>query len=441
VDLNALFIIPILAFLIFIHELGHFWTARRAGMRVEEFGFGLPPRIWGFRRGPTLYSINLIPLGGFVRVLGEDGKTFSPESMQSKSIGQRALFFAGGSIMNFAMAFVLLAILVGFQGTSTDRVYITEVAPESPAAAAGWQPGDRFVSIDGKEINERGDVTDLTADHAGRPMTVVLDRNGELITTSVVPRKDPPPGQGRTGITFSSAPVSTVKVVRVDADGIAAASGLREDDRLLTVNGRPVTDALVFQIQLREHAGQAIPVEVERDGQRLALDLQVPSDAADETRDLGLVLLQSVKFSSVDIIDVPGETVRQYFSMMQRMGEGLMSLIRGETPFSDVAGPIGMGQLTSEVIEESSLPVWVTLLNISFILSLNLGFLNLLPLPALDGGRLAFIVVEIARRGKRVAPEKEGLVHLVGFAILLTLMFVIAFADLNRIFSGSSLIE
>src|SRR5262245_16836086 len=116
-------------------------------MRVEEFGFGLPPRVWGFRRGPTLYSINLIPLGGFVRVLGEDGKSFSNESMQSKTIGQRALFFAGGSIMNFLTAFVLIAALVAFQGKSTDNVYVTEVVPGSPAEAAGWQPGDRFVAI------------------------------------------------------------------------------------------------------------------------------------------------------------------------------------------------------------------------------------------------------------------------------------------------------
>jgi len=441
VDLNALFIIPILALLIFLHELGHFVTARRAGMRVEEFGFGLPPRVWGIKRGPTIYSINLIPLGGFVRVLGEDGKSASPESMQSKTIGQRALFFAGGSIMNFLTAFVLIAVLVAFQGKSTDNVYVTDVAANSPAVTAGWQPGDRFVSVEGKQVNSVDDVSGLTANYAGREMHVVLDRAGQLVDTTVVPRKDPPPGEGRTGIHLGSASIATVKLVSVKETGAAYAAGLRKSDELVSVAGRPVTDAMMFEIQVQQHAGQSLPITVQRNGHPVSIELQVPTTSSGESDSVGLVLIQGVKFHNVGLLAIPGESVHEYVDTIHNMGRGLVSLVRGQTPFSDVAGPIGMGQLTSEVIKESSLPLWVTLVNIGFILSLNLGILNLLPLPALDGGRLAFIVVEIVRRGKRVAPEKEGLVHLVGFAILLTLMFVIAFVDISRIFSGTSLIE
>ena len=137
--LNALYIIPILGVLIFLHELGHFVMARRAGVLVEEFGFGLPPRIWGLKRGDTIYSINALPIGGFVRVKGEDGKSFDNDSMQSKSAGQRAKFLAAGSAMNFLTAFVIVVLLVAFQGETTSNVYISTVIDDTPAAAAGWQ--------------------------------------------------------------------------------------------------------------------------------------------------------------------------------------------------------------------------------------------------------------------------------------------------------------
>jgi regulator of sigma E protease len=128
---DALYIIPILAILILIHEIGHFVSAKLVGIRVEEFGIGIPPRLFGFRRGDVLYSINLLPIGGFVRVLGEDGKSMSPDSMQAKGKLQRTLFFAAGSIMNLLLAFVLMIVLVGSQGENKNMTYIVNVSPKS----------------------------------------------------------------------------------------------------------------------------------------------------------------------------------------------------------------------------------------------------------------------------------------------------------------------
>ncbi len=123
------------------------------------------------------------------------------------------------------------------------------------------------------------------------------------------------------------------------------------------------------------------------------------------------------------------------------MFEGLIMILNGEVPLSQVAGPIGMGQLTSEIVQQSSVPGWVAIFTITIVLSLNLALLNLLPLPALDGGRLMFVAIEVLRRGKRVAPEKEGLVHMVGLVVLLTFMIAVAFVDVNRIISGQSLLQ
>jgi len=195
---NALYIIPILAILILVHEIGHFVTARLVGIKVEEFGIGLPPRLFGIRRNGIIYSINLIPLGGFVRVLGEDGKSFDPGSMQAKSRLQRTLFISAGSLMNFLLAFVLMTALVGIQGEARMNVYVSEVQPDSPAQAAGWQSGDRFLTVAGKEVTSVDQVVAITEEHAGQPMPVTLLRNGQTVETEVVPRENPPPGSGRT---------------------------------------------------------------------------------------------------------------------------------------------------------------------------------------------------------------------------------------------------
>jgi regulator of sigma E protease len=439
--LNALWIVPILGILIFLHELGHFVMARRAGVRVEEFGFGLPPRIWGTKRGDTIYSINALPVGGFVRVLGEDGKSMAPDSMQAKTAGQRAKFLAAGSFMNFLTAIVLMGVMVAFQGNSSENVYVSEVADQSPAQTAGWQPGDRFVSVAGHTIDSGSEVGKITANRAGEETQVVLERNGENFTTTIVPRTDPPAGQGATGIVLSGSPVSTVKVTGVPADSVAEQIGMQDGDVLRSVDGQPINDYLQYSLYLRNHTGQQVALDVTRDGQPVTLTFTVPTTLPDSTEPLGADLLQDVKFTKVPLTQVPSETVRTFATTIQRMGEGLISLVRGQTPLGDIAGPIGMGQLTSEVITQSGMPLWVTLANLMVILSLNLGILNLLPLPALDGGRLFFVLLEVLRGGKRVPPEKEGVVHFVGLLVLLTAMFLIAFVDINRIISGTSFLE
>lgn len=440
-SLSALYIIPILAILIILHEIGHFLAAKRAGMRVEEFGIGIPPRVWGFQRGETLWSINAIPLGGFVKVLGEDGKEYSTESMQSKTVGQRALFITAGSLMNFLTAFVLILLLTGLQGTPETNVYVTDVQPGTPAQQAGWEPGDRFVSIAGREVTGAGVVSSQTAKFAGAQMPVTFDRNGQLIQSTIVPRENPPAGEGRTGIRLSTASRGTVTVTNVEQGQSAAAMGLQPGDVLVSIAGRPVTDFLVFAIQVRQNAGSTIPIEVRRDGQLVAIQGNVPAELASEDAKIGATIIEDAVFDRVPLLDVPGKATRRYLNTIRDMGSGIVSLIRGEQSLGSVAGPIGMGQLTSEVIKSSPEPLWVTLANIAFVLSLNLGILNLLPLPALDGGRLAFVIVEIARRGKRVAPEREGMVHFVGLVLLLSLMFAIAFVDVNRIISGASFLQ
>ncbi len=438
--MQALYIVPILAVLILAHELGHFLAARLFGIRVLEFGIGLPPRVFGIRRGGVLYSINAIPLGGFVRVVGEDQAAEGPDSLQSKPRWQRAVFFGAGAFMNLVVAFLLMMVLVGFRGEPRFHLYIAEVVLDSPAAASGWQPGDRLVAVDGEPIRDAEQLIRATEEHAGRPLRVTIQRGTERIDTIVVPRESPPPGQGRTGIRVLIEPAARLVVESVEPGSAAAQAGLQPGDRLVRIGDYPIEDAGAYSLALQTYAGRRVELVVERAGQTRTLEFAIPTAPDGGIPNTGLALRPTLVMSRVPLWQVPIEAAKQTALLLAQMIQGLVMLVRGEASLSDIAGPIGMGQLTSEILQLSPEPVWVTLAHLTALLSINLAILNLIPFPALDGGRLFFVLVE-AIRGRRIPPEKEGLIHLIGFAILLTLMFVIAFVDIGRLLSGESLLR
>lgn len=357
--LNALWIVPILGILIFIHELGHFLAARAVGIRVEEFGIGLPPRLFGYTaRSGVIYSLNWIPFGGFVKMYGQDdlardgGYAEAPDSFSSKTPWQRAFVLVAGVLMNLLFALVVFTLIALGQGRQEARIAIDQVLPNTPAAAAGWQPGDRFLAVAGRPVTNTDVLIQTTDEYAGRPMPVTIQRGNTTLQTTVTPRTVIPPGQGRTGV----------------------------------------------------------------------------------------VLLTKYVYVPIPLWQAPVEGVKAAIGTFGLMVSGLTQLVAGRANLHDVAGPIGMGQMTSEVVSRSTLPLWVTLANLAGLLSLNLFLLNLLPIPALDGGRLVFVLLELARGGRKVAPEREGMVHFVGLMVLLTLMFVIGYFDVLRLVRGQALI-
>jgi len=356
--------VAVLGVLIFAHELGHFVIAKWAGIRVEEFGFGYPPRLFTFmRRGGTEYTVNALPFGGFVRMLGEDDPS-SPDSFASQSRKVRAAVLVAGPAMN-----VLLAVLV-FAGAYTmlgepvpeGFVTITAVEPGSPAAVAGIRPGDVIRSVPGERVYNNEQVLRITHEHLGEEIPVVVHRGLEDVELRLQPRKNPPPGQGPMGIRIEA------RVVRVDS-------------------------------------------------------IRYPPWKA-----LGIGARRTAVIGTAMVVGLP-ELLR---SLVQRSNAG-----NTEEVSKGVVGPIGIAQLTGEVADLGT----VYLLEFIAFLSVNLAVINLLPLPALDGGRLMFVLIEGVRGGRRLDPRKEGYVHLVGMALLITLMLVITFFDLQRFFSGQSLLR
>jgi regulator of sigma E protease len=345
--------------------------------------------------------------------------------------------------MNVLFAVLLMILVVGIEGVNHERTYLDYVAPGSPAAKAGWKPGDRLVEINGEEVDSTDQVARVTRQHAGEEITVLIERRGQIVTTRLTPRENPPEGQGRVGITMDSRFVGDLFVEGVAAGSAAEAAGLQTGDLIVSINDRTATDFLVMRHELERFQGFSVPFEYERNGVVTAAEMTVPTMVGENDifETVGLPeMLQKPTPERVPFLEIIPRGFQEAYDTTIRMVQGIRELFSSRENLSQVAGPVGMGQLTSELVETSPFPLWVTLANLAIILSLNLAVLNLLPLPALDGGRLFFVLIEVLRGGRKIAPEKEGIVHFAGLVVLIGFMFVVGFFDVNRLIDGRSFI-
>ncbi len=362
--LTAFTFIVILGILVFIHEFGHYITARIIGVAVEEFGFGLPPRAWGKKIGETIYSINWLPIGGFVRLAGEDEL---PDSRSSKlnaqnskrffwarSKKERAAILLAGVTMNFLLAVGITTYLLT-QGVfePSGRVHVESVVRGSPAEKAGLRKDDIIRSV--RDSGTSASPTRLTSpsqliafvkDHGGRMVTLEILRDGTELTVNLVPRTEFPKGEGPMGVAISD-------------------------------------------LELKRYPIGAAP------GKALMINLS-------RAKDMGAGIVKTI-------------------------GE----LVSGKSPTADVAGPIGIAQVTGQAVKFG----WKAVLEFMSILSLNLAVLNILPIPALDGGRLLFVVAEKVL-GRKIRPAFEKQTHQLGMIILLILVVLISINDILRLAGG-----
>lgn len=366
--LTILIFIAVLSILVFVHEFGHFLVAKRLGIGVEEFGFGLPPRIWGKQIGETTYSINWLPIGGFVRLAGEDVEEQTVDSKQqtvssrqrtvelkklfyNRSKKERAAVLLAGVVMNFILAVAILSYLLTNGIVIPGGVTIAEIAPGSPAQTVGLTAKDKIIRIDGTDVEDVNKVARIVAQKKGKEVKLTIlrgDKTSEEKTISVIPRTNPPAGEGALGIKMQQE-VKELRYPWYKAPIYGLIWGFRFSWEMLSA--------------------------------------------------LWGLLVQLVTFQHVDA--------------------------------DQVSGPIGIAQAIGQAAKYGLLEV----IKITGILSLNLAVMNLLPIPALDGGRLLFVVLE-KFIGKRVKPTVERAAHQVGIAFLLALIFLVTVNDILRLIRG-----
>ena len=380
---SALIFVALLVPLVVIHEFGHFFAAKLFRIRVLEFGIGFPPRIKGltWKRGETEYTINWLPIGGFVRMLGEEDPS-DPRSLAAASHWKRLTVMGAGVVMNLALALLLFSIAFMVpRERALNLAQVSEVMTGSPASMAtisgtlrdgtvpgqGLQPGDVVMEVNGREVRNVSELIFHTRRFIGETQTWVLSRANSTLEARVYARWRPPEGQGPTGIRVG-APVTCTGV---------------DDD------GNPIgrTQRFPFTENVSHPPWEAVPL-----GWRAMIDAVVVTKNEIQVR---------VNGSSGVAPDQP-----------------LLS------------GPVGIASTTGDIVEQAG---WRPLIELAALLSLSLAVFNALPIPALDGGRMFFVLVEMLRGGRRISPEKEAFVHFVGFAVLLTGILVITFFDISRL--------
>lgn len=377
-----------ISLLVLIHEWGHFAAAKLCRVRVDEFGLGFPPRLLSWQRGETRYSINLILLGGFVRMPGENGtQTNDARSFSAHPAWQRAIILLAGPFMNLVAAIALFFIVYAVVGVPQPAPLIGAVSPHSPAAVS-LQPGDLITGVDGQAIKTFAQLRASVQSHLGQTVTLLISRQNQTFSFAVLARAHPPKGQGSLGILSADAWVNAPLPL-----GIALQSSAQQPIAMVQSMAQAVG-------QLFSHPAPSSPL-----GQGALAP--APSPTAPQG-------------STPAILSPPIDTTGT------SAGQG------------GLTGPIGIMRIVMQTANNVPQDGIGPLLELMALISANLAILNLVPFPALDGGRLVFLLIGVVRR-RGVSPQVEGLVHAMGMAALLLLMMVVSYQDVTSWLANTNL--
>jgi regulator of sigma E protease len=426
---TTLSFIVVLGILITVHELGHFLVAKGIGLGVQRFSIGFPPKMFGFTRGETEYCVSWIPLGGYVKINGADPDEAQenpgdPRNFMSRPPYQRAGVIIAGPLMNLVLAFMIMP-LVFIVGTSVPS-YLEKPAvagwiqPDSPADKAGVRTGDRILAVNGGNVLTWEDFYKRAVSSETLEMVLESPDGSRTVTISLPSGKD-----ATLGLFPSMEPV----IGSVTGGGAAKKAGIREGDRILSIGGIPVSDWNEMARIIHNSAGKAITFAIGRDG-----ELSV-TPKLDERTGHGLVGI-SPKTETVTrrfgVIEAIRQGTARNLELMGLTFSFIWDLVTLKTSIKNLGGPIMIFQVTGQAAK-AGLAQFIAFMA---FLSLQLGILNLLPIPVLDGGHLAFLAIEgVTRKPLNVKTRETA--QKVGFFLLLLLILVISYNDILRMFPGN----
>jgi len=417
---NLLGIVVVLGVLIFVHEGGHFLVAKLFRVRVLVFSLGFGKRLFGFRRGGTDYRVSVIPLGGYVRMAGdtpEEGRSGAPDEFLSKPKWQRFLILVAGPLMNLFIAVAFIAALdmagVPYAPLPTK---IATVVPQKPAARAGLKAGDMIVAVDGEPMKDFDDVRLVVSTHAGTPLRIDYLRDGVRYMTTLTPVAE----QGDFGVIGIAGITPFYEpVVAVSPGSPAATAGVRNGDRIVAANGKPVVQ--LTDLSPIFASGAPVTLTLERGGQRASATVAAAKpDPDDPFRGMGRPFeIRKLSFAAA-MKDALNENVKMTRVSFMTIGR----MLRGEASVKEFSGPVAIARISGAAIRLGL----KAMLSIMALISLQLGIMNLLPIPVLDGGHIMILIVE-GIVGHDLSLRVKERIQQVGFAALATLMLVVLYND------------
>ena len=426
--LNILVAIIIFSVIVVFHELGHFLLAKKNGIEVTEFSLGMGPRLLSTVKGNTRYSLKLFPIGGSCMMVGEDGEEDGPGSFGHASVWGRISVVAAGPIFNFILAFVFALVITSVMGYDPPKVLSVE--ENSPAEEAGLQVGDIITSFQGKPISIGRDISLYESLYGMQQdqIKMTVKRDGKKIDLNFKAASEK-----KYMLGFSYVPDGKPEITEVFVDGAMMKAGVLAVDVITAVDGTKVSTGEELQTYLGEHplGENAVTITVSRDGKEKEFTVQPTVRTQVST---GFVYnLYREKTNFFGVLKYSAVEVRYWISSTI---DSLGLLIKGTFRVNDLSGPVGIvdaiGSSVEEAKSEGTVVMWMQMFYWAILLSANLGVMNLLPLPALDGGRLVFLLIEAVTK-KKVNPNIEGMIHFAGFVLLMALMVFVFMNDIKRL--------
>jgi regulator of sigma E protease len=420
----------VLGVLIFVHELGHFLMARRNGVRVLTFSLGFGPKILAVRRGDTEYCISAVPLGGYVKMAGEnpdDERTGGADEFLSKSKWQRFQILIAGPAMNILLSIVVLTFVL-YQGADVPAYeqqppVIGQVVGGSAAERGGLKVGDRILSVDGRAIETWEQLFMAVATKANREVVLVVQRDGRDTSLAVTPAPQTKFEVGDLGVLPEMHP----QISSLSPGGAAERAGLKAGDVVLGVNGRAGVsrESLIELITASEN--KPLALRIKRGAETLTLTV-TPERSGDVPKIGAYLSPLELRTIEPTFIQAVGMSFARNWEWTRLIGQTLVGLFTRETSVKQLMGPVAIAELSGGAAALG----WIALFNLMAMISLNLGLLNLLPIPVLDGGHIAIMAVEGLFRRDFSMRVKEKML-LVGFVFLLMLMATVIYNDLTRV--------
>lgn len=424
--MTFVYFLIVIGILVFVHEFGHFVMAKRAGVRVEKFSLGMGPKIFGFKKGDTEYVLSALPLGGYVKMAGEnpdEDPTGAPDEFQSKTVWQRAKIAATGPLTNIILAFIIMPLVFMVGTYSEGPAKVGYVEKGSPAERAGFVSGDVIEEINGRSISDWTRALTLIAVNPDTDVTVIIGRQGEKKALTLRPDLATELKIGTSGL----VPDMPAEIGKLKPGFPAEQAGVMVNDKIIAVDGKTIYHWIQFSTLVRDSKGSKLTLTLERDGKRMEKIITPKEDGGRQV--IGVEPVMRLVFKKYGFTESLRLGFDKTIESVDLTFITLKKLITFDLSIKTLGGPVMIAQMSGQAAA-AGLSAFLSLLA---MISISLGVLNLLPIPVLDGGMILFLVIEAIRK-KPLSRKVMEVSQSIGAGLLITLIAVVSYNDVMRMF-------